>query len=123
MSCGPASRPAVRNLRLGTAHEGAAVDVIDGDLGLVQRDRRIIPTYATDDERRHFYRQLRGIEQQRGYKPGFAFYKYQEKFAGAKPPWSWKSLPALDPEPHVEAWVRSRQIAYARAQAKTAGAA
>ena len=49
---------------------------------------------------------------------GFAFYKFQEKFGGAKPPWSWKSLPPLDPEPHVLAWVRSRQIAYAKAQAR-----
>jgi DNA repair protein RadD len=102
---------------------GAAVDVIDGDLGLVQRDRRTIPTYGTENERQRFYRQLLGIERRRGYKPGFAFYKYQEKFLGAKPPWSWKSLSPLDPEPHVEAWVRSRQIAYAKAQAKQRGAA
>jgi superfamily II DNA or RNA helicase len=103
--------------------KGAAVDFIDGNLGLAQRDRRVIPTYTTEIERERFYWQLLGIAQRRGYSPGFAFYKYQEKFAGAKPPWSWKSLPPLDPEPHVEAWVRSRQIAFARAQAKAAGAA
>jgi DNA repair protein RadD len=103
--------------------KGAAVDFIDGDLGLVQRGRRVIPGYATENERERFYRQLLGIAQRRGYSPGFAFYKYQEKFPGTKPAWSWKSLPPLAPEPHVEAWVRSRQIAYARAQAKAAGAA
>jgi DNA repair protein RadD len=100
--------------------KGAAVDVIEGDLGLVQRDRRVIPAYSADTERQLFYRQLLGIAQLRGYSPGFAFYKYQEKFSGAKPEWSWKSLPPLDPEPHVEAWVRSRQIAYAKAQQKGA---
>ena len=100
--------------------KGAAVDVIDGDLGLVQRDRKVIPTYGTDSERQVFYRQLLGIARRRGYSPGFAFYKYQEKFAGAKPAWGWKSLTPLDPEPHVEAWVRSRQIAYAKAQQKGA---
>ena len=31
--------------------KGAAVDVIDGDLGLVQRDRRVLPTYASEAER------------------------------------------------------------------------
>jgi superfamily II DNA or RNA helicase len=98
--------------------KAASVDIVDGDLGLVQRDRRIIPNYTTDDERRHFYRQLLGIAQQRGYSPGFAFFKFQEKFGGIKPAWSWKSLPPAEPEPHVEAWVRSRQIAYAKSQAR-----
>jgi len=100
--------------------KGVAVDVIDGDLGLVQRDRRVLPSYATEDERRVFYQQLLGVAQRRGHKPGFAFYKYQEKFAGAKPPRAWKSLPPLEPEPHILAWVRSRQIAYARSRARGA---
>lgn len=100
--------------------KGAAVDVIDGDLGLVQRDRRVLPTYASEAERQAFYQQLLGIAHQRGYSPGFAFHKYQEKFNGAKPPWAWRSLPPLEPEPHVLAWVRSRQIAYAKAQSRGA---
>jgi DNA repair protein RadD len=99
-----------------------AVEVADGDLGLVQRDRRVIPSYATEAERRLFYQQLLAIAQRRSYAAGFAYFKYQEKFAGQKPPWSWKSLPPVDPEPHVEAWVRSRQIAYARAMAKQGAA-
>ena len=96
--------------------KGVAVDVMDGDLGLVQRDRRVLPTYATEGERRVFYQQLLGVARLRGHKPGFAFFKYQEKF-GRKPPWSWRSLPPLEPEPHVLAWVRSRQIAFARSRA------
>jgi DNA repair protein RadD len=96
------------------------VDIVDGDLGLVQRDRRVIPAYTTEAERRRFYQQLLGIAKLRGYSPGFAFYKFQEKFAGQKPAWGWKSLPPVDPEPHVEAWVRSRQIAYARSKARGA---
>jgi superfamily II DNA or RNA helicase len=96
----------------------AAVAVADGDLGLVQRDRRVIPNYTTDAERRLFYQQLLGMAKLRGYSPGFAFYKYQEKFAGQKPPWSWKSLPPVNPEPYVESWVKSRQIAYAKSQAR-----
>jgi superfamily II DNA or RNA helicase len=100
--------------------KGVGVDVIEGDLGLVQRDRRVLPTYASDAERRAFYQQLLGIASQRGYSAGFAFYKYQEKFNGAKPPWSWRTLPPIDPEPHVLSWVRSRQIAYAKSQSRGA---
>ena len=32
--------------------KGAVVEIIDGDLGLVQRDRRVLPTYAAEAERR-----------------------------------------------------------------------
>lgn len=98
--------------------KAAAIDVTDGDLGLVQRDRRVIPNYTTDIERRKFYQQLLAIARQRGYSAGFAYYKFMEKFSGSKPPFSWKSLPPLDPEPHVLSWVRSRQIAFAKSQAR-----
>jgi DNA repair protein RadD len=94
------------------------IDIIDGDLAQVQRDRRVLPTYATEVERRLFYQQLLGIARHRGYSAGFAFYKYQEKFSGAKPPFAWKSLPPVDPEPHVLSWVRSRQIAFAKSQSR-----
>lgn len=96
--------------------KGVGVDVIDGDLGLVQRDRRVLPTCASEADRRAFYQQLMAIAAWRGYSPGFAFHKYCEKFNGAKPPWSWRSLPPVEPEPHVLAWVRSRAIAYAKSQ-------
>lgn len=98
--------------------KGAAVEVAEGDLGLVQRDRRVLPTYQSDAERQVFYQQLMAIAVQRGYSPGFAFHKYREKFSGEKPPWSWRSLPPVEPEPHVLSWVRSRAIAYARSQTR-----
>jgi DNA repair protein RadD len=98
--------------------KGAAVDVVDGDLGLVQRDRKLLPLYASQDERQQFYRQLLWIVRQRGHSSGWAYHKYREKFSGSKPPWSWKSLPPVEPELHVLSWVRSRQIAYAKAQTR-----
>jgi DNA repair protein RadD len=102
--------------------KGKSVDIIDGDLAAVQRDRRVLPTYVTEAERRLFYQQLLGIARHRGYSTGFAFFKYQEKFAGAKPPWSWKTLPPLEPEPHVLSWIRSRQIAFAKSRARRGAA-
>src|SRR5262249_45738804 len=50
---------------LGPRTKGAAVDFIAGDLGQVQRDRRVISSYATETERERFYRQLLGIAQRR----------------------------------------------------------
>ena len=110
----------MRGLWLDAALKGKGVDIIDGDLAPVQRDRRMLPSYATEAERRQFYQQLHGIAQQRGYSAGFAFYKYQEKFAGAKPPWSGESLPPIEPEPHVLAWVNARAREYARTQSRGA---
>jgi hypothetical protein len=98
--------------------KGVGIDVVDGDLGLVQRDRRVLPTYASEAERQNFYQQLLGVARLRGYSPGFAFHKFQEKFGGTKPPYAWKSLPPIAPEPHVLSWVRSRQIAYAKARSR-----
>ena len=106
----------MRCVRLGPAHKGRCRRFHRWRSGPRATDRKVIPTYVTDDERQRFYRQLLGIAQRRGHSPGFAFYKFQEKFAGAKPPWDWKALPPLDPEPHIEAWVRSRQIAWAKSQ-------
>jgi hypothetical protein len=61
-------------------------------------------------DRRHFYQQLLWVVRQRGHNIRWAFHKVQEKFGGAKPPWSWKSLPPVEPELHVLSWVRSRQM-------------
>ena len=67
------------------------------------------------EERQSFYGQLLGVAEERGYKPGWAFHKYREKF-GVDP----KGLDhtALEPSAAVQRWVRSRQIAWANARKK-----
>jgi DNA repair protein RadD len=90
----------------------AAVGVIDGDLGRVERDRSIVA--AAIDQRR-FFGQLLYIASERGYQQGWAAHKFREKF-GAWP--SWRFAEPSPPDDAVRAWVRSRQIAYAKAQAK-----
>lgn len=40
----------------------------------------------------------------------------REKFYGEKPPWSWRSLPLVAPQPHVLVWVRSQARAYAQSR-------
>ena len=96
------------------------VDVADGELGLIDRNRVVkLPNRSADDQQR-FYRQLLYIASERGYQRGWAAHKYREKFGG----WpSWRDLEPAIPDPAVRSWVRSRQIAFAKAQAKAAGAA
>lgn len=57
-----------------------------------------------------WYRQLLGYAEIRGFKPGWAFHKYQEKF-GVQP--SWKKV-STAPSPEVANWIKSRNIAFAK---------
>jgi hypothetical protein len=91
----------------------------DGDLALVDRRRRQAQSVSDPNERMRWYAELLGIEQERGYKRGYAWHKYREKF-GAPPPHG--HLPPRKASPEVLAWVRSRNIAWAKDREK-AGAA
>jgi superfamily II DNA or RNA helicase len=88
------------------------VDIADGELAEIGRDRRPQPAKLTVVEQRAFYQQLMGVARQREYKPQWAAHKYKEKF-GVFPPWGWNNLAPLPPGGEVSAWVRSRNIAYA----------
>jgi DNA repair protein RadD len=70
-------------------------------------------------ERQEFYSQLVAISEERGYKRGWAFHKYREKF-GVDP----KGLHAqpMPPSLTVQRWVRSRQIAWANSRKNTQNA-
>jgi superfamily II DNA or RNA helicase len=94
-----------------------AIDVEDGDLAYVERTRRIRADQATADDKHIFHRQLLYIADERGYKLGWAAHKHKEKFGHW--PADNRSEP-LAPEPAVRSWVRSRQIAYAKAMQKAA---
>jgi superfamily II DNA or RNA helicase len=89
-----------------------AVAVDDGELGLVDQARRAKPNIYDPDERSRWHAMLRYIANERDYKPGWASYKFKEKF-GAWPPWGSAPTP-LPPTAEVRSWVRSRNIAFAR---------
>jgi superfamily II DNA or RNA helicase len=68
------------------------------------------------EERHQFYRELLGVCEERGYKPGWASNKYRERF-GTWPPYDFSKV-AEYPSPSTRSWVKSRQIAYAMAKKK-----
>jgi DNA repair protein RadD len=70
---------------------------------------------AEEQNRRGFYAELKGYAAERGFKPGFAFVKYLERYE-VKPPWSWKDDPAQPPSRATRGWLRSRWIAQRKAQ-------
>jgi len=90
-----------------------AIPFRDGDLGRVDRNRHAA---VTEHDRARWHAMLQYIERERPYRPGFARAKYREKF-GTWPPWGSSPQP-ITPSPEVRSWVRSRMIAYAKAQQK-----
>lgn len=67
----------------------------------------------TDAEKAAFFGQLRYIAMEKAYKPGWASIKYKEKFQE----WPADSNQApVEATPEVMNWVKSRQIAYAKAK-------
>jgi DNA repair protein RadD len=91
-----------------------AIDFEEGELGLVIGGKANAPAYSEAD-RAAFFQQLRAMQQTRGYKAGWVGHKYREKF-GTFPPWAYNDLPPATPTDAVLRWVRSRQIAFAKAR-------
>jgi superfamily II DNA or RNA helicase len=87
----------------------------DGDLHELRRDKSVVLDPVADAARRvRVYAGLRFIGQECGYKPGWAWHKFNE-FFGQYP----SNIPPPPPQPPSDAlrrWVRSRNIAYAKAR-------
>jgi DNA repair protein RadD len=99
---------------------GAAVEVEDGELGLVGRNRRVAKNNYTAADMHNWHAQLAWIARERGFRDGWIYHKYVERFS-AKP--RSRYVAPQVPTDEVRAWVKSRAIAWAKAQEKRRGAA
>jgi DNA repair protein RadD len=92
-----------------------AVVFRDGDLVAVDRNS-CRPIESSDPHvRMRWHAMLAHIGNERGYKPGWASYKFKERFG------MWPASRYVSPQPplpEVLSWVRSRNIAYAKAREK-----
>ena len=93
---------------------GKAIIFTDGDLWLCDRNSRTANAVSDPHDQMHWHAMLVHIAIQRGHKPGWAAHKFKEKF-GFWPPRGVRPLP-LEPSREVLSWVRSRDIAYAKAR-------
>jgi superfamily II DNA or RNA helicase len=62
-----------------------------------------------------FFAQLRGVAREKNYKPGWAAYKFKERF-GEWPPRRFESVIAAQPSIETRRWVKSRAIAWLKAR-------
>jgi superfamily II DNA or RNA helicase len=93
---------------------GQYVAHLEGELGLVTGGRANAVPYDPATRAR-WHGMLTHIARKRGYKVGWAAHKYREKF-GSFPTWG-VTIEPIEPTPEVLSWVRSRNIAYAKARA------
>lgn len=89
------------------------VETIAGELVKFDRKKPIKKEAA-----QHVYSQLLGYAATRGFKAGWAFHKYKE-FTGREAR-GLRQVPAT-PTPEILGWIKSRQIAAAKAQQKHGG--
>lgn len=92
-----------------------AVVFKNGDLALVDRQRRTAPAQSDPDERAKWHAMLVYIQRERGHVPGWVGHTFRDKF-DTWPPWGTSPAP-IEPSAEVRAWVRSRAIAYAKRRA------
>jgi DNA repair protein RadD len=119
----PKPCPACKFMRPAAVHEcpkcGFAperrsdVETIAGDLVKFDRKKPI-----KKEAGQHVYSQLLGYAATRGFKAGWAFHKYKE-FTGRQAR-GLRQVPAT-PTPEILGWIKSRQIAAAKAQQKHGG--
>lgn len=91
---------------------GRQVETIDGKL--VEIGAGLLPEEV---DRQAFFLELRGFAKERGYKPGWAAHRFKARF-GKFPPRDWNDRPILTPSLATRRWIKSQQIAWAKAQQK-----
>ena len=100
--------------KCGTDRFGGAVhlEVIEGDLVLAGTES--MPWIKSKQDLRKEYLGLLWYAREHNYKDGWAFIKYMERNAGAKPAWGWRSSATVPPSPDLVRWIKRSQIAWAK---------
>lgn len=96
------------------APRGKMVRTIEGELVEIGATRP-----EDEQERIAFYLELRGFASERNHKPGWAAHQFKAKH-GQFPPWSWNDFPPAAPGMVTRRWVKSRVIAWRKAQERVA---
>lgn len=94
----------------------ADIEQTDGELAELRRDGSRRTKEFTMQEKQQFYNELYGYAQEYGYKQGWAYWVYKDRF-GVAPANTMKPTPVA-PSPSTRSWVRHRNLVRAKMQAK-----
>jgi DNA repair protein RadD len=98
------------------------VDVNEGDLHELTRDRKMRVKDWPPHKKSLFWAELLLHAHLRGYKPGWAYWAYKERM-GVGPANTFSQVPAKMISPETEAWIRHYNIKKAKGREKTGRAA
>lgn len=90
------------------------VEYSDGELAELRRDGSRNRKEYSLAEKQEFYNELYGYAMEYGYKQGWAYWTYKDKF-GVAPPSGMKPTP-IAPSPTTRAWVKHRNIVKAKSK-------
>ena len=93
--------------------KGRTVATLDGSLVEIGAGQPV-----EEIDRVVFNAELRGLALEKGYQQGWTAHQFKKRF-GEFPPWFWNDDPPLEPSLATRRWIKSRQIAWARAQQKS----
>jgi DNA repair protein RadD len=79
-------------------------------------DRNTVNAVSEAKEKVRFYQELKGYAAARGYQRGWAAHKIREKWKHW--PSGLEHLPPISPSPSTASWIKSRNIAWAKANAR-----
>lgn len=96
------------------------IEVQSGELHELTKDKKIKKTEYTMEEKQQFYSELLLHADQRGYKQGWAYFAYKDKF-GVAPANTLSERRARSVQPQTDSWIRARNIRKAKAKEKAAG--
>ena len=88
------------------------IETEDGELRAINAETA--PAVASQLVKQEWYGGLLGFAQERGYAPGWAYHKFKDKF-GVYPSGQLRKVPRT-PSVEIRSWVKSRQIAAAKAR-------
>lgn len=95
------------------------VEYTDGELAELKRDGSRRSKEYSMAEKQQFYNELHGYAQEYGYKQGWAYWVYKDRFGVA--PANGMPVRAEAPSPSTRSWIRHRNLVRAKAQAKREG--
>jgi hypothetical protein len=93
------------------------VETEHGELYELGRNKTIKPNETSAYDQQRWYSEMIRYAGLRGYKKGWAYYAFQDKFK-QKPPGWLSEIPSNMISPEVDSWIRARNIRNAKARAK-----
>ena len=91
--------------------KGKVLEIKDGELGRIEKDGTFQGHEFSKYQKERFYRELKHVQEYRGYKPGWVSFKYKERFGVW--PRNMHGAPIF-PSPETLSYIRKQAIAYAK---------